>query len=169
MKIKSDFVTNSSSSSFIVFWPYEVKTRNDVEKYIKRLDFIDIIAQDTLEGGGIIIEPTKQVLQRLISEIDSGLVEEINNYYECDQTFTDRHAITNKDLWNIGIWQHQSYMENLAINQKNIMIFAARLIEDHEGRYAYIYTYADEDGGIFSKLEHENDWGNLPYIRINKH
>ena len=43
------------------------------------------------------------------------------------------------------------------------------IINEQLGRYGYVFEYGDESGEYYAKLEHENNWGGLPFVRINKH
>ena len=60
-------------------------------------------------------------------------------------------------------------LEAEAKQKDNCTVKAIELIKENEGRYAYVFSYGDEDGEFFSELEHHNDWGGLPHIRISHH
>ena len=168
MKIKSDFVTNSSSSSFIVVWPCKINTIEDLHPYISRPDFARIIFRDTKDQT-----PQKlssRCIPKMIEELTSGYVNGIQDSWDYEKVFCKREGIDTDDLWENKKWEELCREEGEINQTKQAREKVKEFIESYKDKgYVYYFSYADEDGGIFSELEHKNDWGGLPCIRISHH
>ena len=158
MKIKFGFVTNSSSSSFIVAWDKEVKTFEDVKKRMsfattKQIEtvFDDIQNQEPL----ILISGNfdfdfNSVLKRITNEV-SNIVE--SGY------FPGRDNTRTQESWDLLDKRNSTAALELT-NQ---------FIKEAKGKVIYQFRFSDEDGDFWSDMEHGNLFRNLQHLTISHH
>jgi hypothetical protein len=167
VKLRSDFVTNSSSSAFVVIWPCKINDESDVSKYICNDSFWPIIFRDCEAKKGLPVNSPK-AMKKIINELCSGHIDGIMDHYQYEEVFCKREGIDRESLWDNRGWQDQCYEEVEIKHKEHATKKAKEFIAGKEG-YVYFFEYGDEDGGVYSKLEHENDWGGLPHIKISHH
>lgn len=153
MKTRQGFVSNSSSSSFVVAIPKDIslsetKIEGVVPERVKKRLVINMRSlRDVMFSpeetsvnpydhmDGISVE---QVVQRVIADMK-------------EQTPNNREAIMSELDYELGESGAQEF------------------IDQHKDKDIYVFEYADENGNFECTMEHGDIFKNLPHIRISHH
>ena len=170
MKLKPTFITNSSSSNFIVAWPYKIKKIEDVLPFIPNYQKAQIVFYDSIEQSGKKIKLSKKLIKEMVEKLKGGIIDfDHLNHEERKDAFLKRNNITDKEYRKNSTWQTLFWDENVRKKVERYKEKAVAFIKANEGSYYYIYRYADEDGEFYSELEHGGTFNNLNHIRIVNH
>ena len=136
MKIRKGFVTNSSSSSFILGFTSEENIKKELEAENLK-EYFDEVLEDVTRG----IKLTKnEVLEEYSEEIYYDTLWELENRLDVpyDKKFEIRETKEFQDKLNRAITDRVSELE-----------------EDMKGYSVFVeIDYSDNDGFMYSNLEH---------------
>jgi len=175
MKIRNGFVSNSSSSSFLVLFPRKPESVEDV---------ITMLFDEDQEFYGQNY-PVKTVAETVWSDICDQKINDIKeaqeelSYGSVDSPNAPRYS----DFSHIKDWEKQwkaydkakakfakkameEFLSIKKIRKLKLQKISNKPIDD---LFLYIFHYADEDGSYGSALEHDGLFNKVKHIRISKH
>jgi hypothetical protein len=176
MKIRNGFVSNSSSSSFLVLFPKEPKSVEDVKDIIFDKD------QTTFFGpydGSWSVEQVAETIWNSIKDQEKNNITEAKEQLNSG-SIDDPDAPDYDDFSHIKDWQ-QRYEEYDKAQEKyakkkmkeffNLRKLKLKKLNNEEitDNVLYIFEFSDNDGSYFSALEHGDIFRKLKHIRISKH
>ena len=168
MKTRAGFISNSSSSSFVVGFPLPRPT--SVEE-LQRLLFKgtqsfhvydDVVGaeQAAARVWGDFNGQVPMTLEDIAEELGQGWLDGAPSYFK----------IVTAD-WNdkaLHAQQKTEYEGQLALFVKKLIWEKIRP-ELNRGTQFYRFSYSDNDGAFEAALEHGDIFANLPHIQISHH
>ena len=160
MKTKLGFITNSSSSSFIVAWDKKVEKIEDVKKYmtfaLKRQ--IEVIFDEIQNQEPLVIKPNNfdfdfdnvlgGITDKIFGIINSGSFPGIKN----------PSLNTNREEWDLIDKE----------NEKIALKLTKQFLTEAQGKVIYYFHYSD-DTDFWGEMEHGDLFRNLQHLRISHH
>lgn len=164
MKIRNGFVSNSSSSSFVVAFPKVPESAEEVQNI---LFGDDEKFKMTYENDFI---PTIEMARVVFNDIK-------------DQTPNDEDSIFNGfGGWLEGGPEYPNYDSNISDKERNKLWkkydmeldkyqrkICNKFIKDNENSFIYVFEYSDNDGAFYTTMEHGDIFSRLPNKRISRH
>ncbi len=168
MKIKTSFITNSSSSTFIVAWPMKINTIENVKEFISH-KYAKTIFNDAY-GTKPILKNDKGAIKKLAYEFTPASFIHGNEYKDIQNEFCKSEGITHKELHKNHHWYFQ-FLEHFHWKEEEVAYENAKKFLDEipEESYIYIFSYSDEDGEYFAEIEHGDVFHKLKHIKISCH
>lgn len=157
MKIRKGFVSNSSSSSFIVHSDIDLSKLNSFE-------FDELIGDFQIEYHYGCYVPISTFTYEILLALINGQVNDDNQLIHLLEQYYYYEIYSKFEKLNI-----QDNEENLLKFKEELRIFCLNKLEELKKKFKYIYVvnYADEDGE--GHLEHGDIFRNIEHLKISLH
>lgn len=178
MKIRNGFVSNSSSSSFIVSFPKEPKSLEDVKNMLfpnGEKTYFGYYAEDFWS-----IDQVAQTVWRDICDQKKNDYEAVLQELQHASSYDDSEAPDYDDYDHIVDWKERHRKLDEAYEK-----YAKKKIKEFfntrkdklkklngekvDDKFVYIFEYSDNDGTYGSALEHGDLFKNIKHLKISKH
>ena len=166
MKIRGGFVSNSSSSSFIVAFPKDMQISSDnVQNYLfagqENITAYDWIG--TFTAKEIADQVTRDMREQTPNN-DEAIAEALGGHLP---------GAPNYDRFRIRRADGKGYDYDWDAYEKASSEHRAKMAEKIKAEFAgmdvFTFEYSDNDGNFYCTMEHGGIFDNVPNMRISNH
>jgi len=165
VKQRAGFVSNSSSSSFIVAFPFIPRNPSEVEtllfpngeKYSEQFENIEFATTVFSDMQGKL----PLTMDEIIEEFSSGWLIDMDDW---DAEHRAEYEACFKDSSF-----NEFYEKKRKEEMRRSKILAKKWTKDNPDRLFFSFQYGDESGSYFSQMEHGGLFSNLPNKQISLH
>lgn len=170
MKIRNGFVSNSSSSSFVVAFPEKPTSVEHIREMMFKDEksFPNPYPWDDREKEFSTLKISETVCNDISNQTANdieNIVEGFGGWLEGSPENPDvwhREDLTQEEkdkIWNDWDKSYDKYQRDTAM----------KFIESHKDMFIYVFEYSDNDGDYFCTLEHGGIFDNLQHVKISRH
>jgi hypothetical protein len=186
VKVRSGFVSNSSSSSFIVAFPKRPESVEEVQEFVFKKDdfFHNPYYEYRSFDHNIEMWPTSEIAEIIWKDIcqqspmtDAEVAERTNTgWFEGYPEAYEEWIHSNWEYWKaLPPEEQRAYYDRKYAHVKEIAEdVASRFITMARGVLGdsccfYEFEYSDNDGELYSSMEHGGLFERMLHLTINKH
>lgn len=167
MKIRTGFVSNSSSSSFLVVFPKIPKSKEECKKIVfgdrTSVTFVDDPIP-TERVAETIFADIKEQKPLTVKKVKDRMREMASGLPGAPDYFLGRRGLeVGSPEWEEMREVYDKCLDEFAIGT------AEEFLEKAGGRPIFLFSYGDDDGDYFATLEHGDIFFDMGHIRINHH
>lgn len=168
MKIRNGFVSNSSSSSFVVAFPRKPLTAKDVKEILfgKERYFPTYYPRDDQDK----VVSTTKIAKTVFNDIENqspndkkSILEGFEGWLDGAPSFPNTWGNDSPDV-SRKKWDEY---EKESIKYRNKC--ANKFIKENKNTFIYVFSYSDNDGNFYSTMEHGGIFDKLNHRRISRH
>ena len=168
MKIRNGFVSNSSSSSFIVAFSKKPETADDVHKMmfggtkLRALNYYDYNS-DTVQISEQVFRDIKEAsVKEMTKSLSCGWFDGRVDSYEKTKHLSYQVPEERKEIDKI-------YNDCDEQNDKIAANIVKKFQADNKESFFVVFEYGDHDGAFFSIMEHGGIFDKLGHIQTSYH
>jgi len=169
MKIRNGFVSNSSSSSFIVAFQKKPESTEETLKMLGLDEHVSCFG-NAIHG----FEAANRVYEDILDEesnlTDEEAIELLSNevYWEASEKYEKEHGKLSWDESNPD--NRQERWDTIdKICKEKAKVMWENFKKQNKNSLFYQFCYSDNDGTLYTVMEHGEIFSELPYIRISQH
>lgn len=163
MKIRRGFVSNSSSSSFIVAFPHKPKSEAELQKMLFGDEkMYNSPYEDMQWTAQAIVEVVWRDLEKQEPSTLIDMEETVARGWITGQPAFDDFCKGDKTDWDA----YDAYQE---ATNKFSHKYAKNFANKHPDATVFSFEYSDNDGDMFSAMEHGTLFDRMPHLRISHH
>lgn len=164
MKVRSGFVSNSSSSSFIVAFPATPNSKLELRDMMfpnNNNDWLDVEEY---------LEPIKidDIVNSVFYEIQNQTPNDFENLYRMLYWYSDNEDPDYLDNF-VFIDEDGNVLNVTKQYDRDTYNNIHQMLIKHKGGAVYSFIFSDNDGDFWASMEHGNIFRNLDHIVKNDH
>lgn len=168
MKIRQGFVSNSSSSSFVVAFPKKPQTVEDVKQMMFRDDSANKFRYYDYECL------TSQVVEQILKDIKKATIKNMveslsHGWFNGRIDGWDKAEHLSYNIPAEREERDKIYKECDEENERIAKSIIKKFRDDNKGCFFAVFDYADGDGEFFCIMEHGGIFENLEHIQTSYH